>query len=126
MCNFLLIPLLIFAALECAALAVFKLIRQKLGPVSQPQEENGLRKASPVLKGLLERLMLTSGLLLGYPTVLVVFGALKVATRLRDSNDNNISNDYFLVGNLCSLIFVFLACLAVRWWWHFAGVTLAL
>lgn len=56
-----------------------------------------------LLKGLLERAFLFLSLVNGFPHALTVFGALKIATRLRDKDDR-ITNDYFLIGNLISLM----------------------
>lgn len=56
-----------------------------------------------VFKGMLERLVLIIGLLAGYPHVITAFGALKIGTRIKDDS-NKISNDYFLVGNLISIL----------------------
>lgn len=55
-----------------------------------------------VLKGVLERIFITFTLLLGLPQALTVFAALKIATRIKD--DNKVSNDFYLVGNLLSII----------------------
>lgn len=57
-------------------------------------------------KGILERLVLFIGLINGFATVLVVFGALKLGTRLHDEKgpDHVPTNDYFLVGNFLSLL----------------------
>lgn len=59
---------------------------------------------SSVLRGLLERGFLYVTLINALPQSLAFFGALKIATRLKD--DNKISNDYFLVGNLVSVFMV--------------------
>ena len=59
---------------------------------------------SSVLRGALERLFLFIILLVDLPHGLAFFGALKIATRLKD--DDKISNDYFLVGNLTSVLMV--------------------
>ena len=59
---------------------------------------------SSVLRGTLERLFLFIILLVELPQALAFFGALKIATRLKD--DNKISNDYFLTGNLISVLMV--------------------
>jgi len=61
------------------------------------------------VKGLLERLVLFIGLSMGYTSILVLFGALKIGTRISGSKDDNISNDYFLVGNLASVLLVLIA-----------------
>ena len=59
---------------------------------------------SSVCRGALERLFLYIILLVQLPQGLAFFGALKIATRLKD--DDKISNDYFLTGNLISVLFV--------------------
>ncbi|MEM6737518.1 MAG: hypothetical protein AAGC64_11130 [Bacteroidota bacterium] len=59
---------------------------------------------SSVIRGLLERLFLYIILQISLPQGLAFFGALKIATRLKD--DDKISNDYFLVGNLISVLMV--------------------
>lgn len=40
-----------------------------------------------IFKGVLERLILTVGLLLGFPTVLIVFGTLKLGTRFKEQQE---------------------------------------
>lgn len=57
-------------------------------------------------KGVLERLVLFIGLINGFATVLVVFGALKLGTRLHDEKGPNHipTNDYFIVGNFLSIL----------------------
>ena len=56
-----------------------------------------------VFKGVLERLMITISLLAGIPSILIVFGTLKLGTRL--SENKEMKNDYFLVGNLSTILF---------------------
>ncbi|MEX0928544.1 MAG: hypothetical protein WDZ53_03995, partial [Balneolales bacterium] len=62
----------------------------------------------PIAKGIMERITLYVGLVHGFPQIIIAFGAFKIATRLRDNEqeDDRVSNDYFLVGNLISLFFV--------------------
>lgn len=59
---------------------------------------------SSILRGALERLFIYIILLVQLPQGLAFFGALKIATRLKD--DDKISNDYFLTGNLVSVLIV--------------------
>lgn len=59
---------------------------------------------SSVLRGALERFFIYVILLVKLPQGLAFFGALKIATRLKD--DDKISNDYFLTGNLVSVLMV--------------------
>ena len=59
---------------------------------------------SSILRGTLERTFIYISLLVALPQGLAFFGALKIATRLKD--DDKISNDYFLTGNLISVLMV--------------------
>jgi len=61
---------------------------------------------SSVFRGILERGFLLVCLLNELPHGLAFFGALKIATRLKEDDDNKISNDYFLTGNLISVLIV--------------------
>ncbi len=54
-----------------------------------------------VFKGIIERMFIFFSLVYNLPHALTVLGALKIATRIKD--ENKISNDYFLVGNLLSI-----------------------
>lgn len=54
-----------------------------------------------VLKGVFERFFVAYSLYLGYPQVLTLFAALKIATRIKD--ESKISNDYYFIGNLISI-----------------------
>ncbi|MBU3661504.1 MAG: hypothetical protein FGM14_16695 [Flavobacteriales bacterium] len=65
-----------------------------------------------LVKGWVERAFLTYSLLSGYPHTLTLFGALKLGTRLKHSENTStdegkkqeeIYNNYYLVGNLISV-----------------------
>jgi hypothetical protein len=58
-----------------------------------------------ITKGVVERLFIAFALIHDYPTALTFFGALKLATRLKrsDNEDSQPFNDYYLVGNLVSV-----------------------
>lgn len=65
-----------------------------------------------LLKGILERAFLTFGFISGFPQVLIIFGALKLGTRLKRFEDASTVearkkesryNDYYLIGNLLSV-----------------------
>ena len=45
-----------------------------------------------------------TGLRLGFPQILIAFVALKIGTRLHEENECEISNNYFLIGNLISIL----------------------
>jgi hypothetical protein len=59
---------------------------------------------STILKGLLERTFVVVVLVLGLNAALAILGALKIATRIKDE-ENKVSNDFFLIGNLISIMF---------------------
>ena len=84
---------------EIVSFFIFKFIKNKLGP---PQTSPTLKGS--VFRGTFERLVLLIGLLNSYPQILIAFGALKIGTRLHNEKENKISNDYFLVGNLASIL----------------------
>lgn len=67
-----------------------------------------------MLKGALERGCLFFSLFLGFPQMLIAFGALKVGTRLGKDKDSKVSNDYYLIGNLISIFLVFLVFFLCR------------
>ena len=56
-----------------------------------------------VVKGIVERLFLFMALIYGFPQALIAFGALKIGTRFV-KEANKISNDYFYLGNIISLL----------------------
>ena len=89
----------IFLCGELISLAVFALIKKYLGPSND--RKSG--KLSTV-KGTLERLTLFTGLIHGFPQIIIAFSALKLGTRLHEEKELHISNTYFLVGNLTSIL----------------------
>lgn len=86
----------IFCTGELAALPIFQWIRNSFHPGSK-------HTALSITKGLLERLLIFIGLINNFPPVLAFFGAIKIATRLKD-NEDKITNDYFLIGNFVSVL----------------------
>ncbi len=99
----------IFVLGEMLAVPLFRWIRRRFGP-GLTGDSRGARVA--LAKGLLERLFLVIGMMMGYPVVIVALGALKLGTRLKEDQESKISNDYFLIGNLCSLLLALLYVLA--------------
>lgn len=57
-----------------------------------------------ILKGILERIFIVVSLHHNVAQALTLLGALKIATRIKDTEDK-VSNDFFLVGNLMSVLF---------------------
>jgi hypothetical protein len=53
-------------------------------------------------KGVMERFILTIGLIFGFLPILIVFGTIKLGTRFSDKQE--IENDYFLIGNFSSIL----------------------
>lgn len=83
--------------------AVIHVLFYILGRLFGKEDSNKL-DARSVFKGLLERSFLTLSLVVGIQSALILFGALKIATRIKDDT-NKISNDFFLVGNISSVLF---------------------
>ncbi len=96
--NFLYLLLAIYLSSEFLAFWVFLMLRKKF-----MQRGFSIR---PMILGILERLFLYVGLMQGFGQSLILFGALKIGTRLKNEEDK-ISNDYFLVGNIISVLLVF-------------------
>lgn len=60
-----------------------------------------------IAKGTFERIFLTVALIHNLPHALTLFSALKLATRLKHQEaetDHNKFNDYYLIGNLASVM----------------------
>jgi hypothetical protein len=67
-----------------------------------PVDKKLLLLSLSVFKGVMERLIISIGLILGFAPILVVFGTIKLGTRFKDKID--ITNDYFLIGNFSSIL----------------------
>ena len=57
-----------------------------------------------IFKGVLERTFILVSFHFDMTSALTLLGALKIATRIKDTEDK-ISNGFFLVGNLISVLF---------------------
>lgn len=57
-----------------------------------------------VLKGILERMFVVVSFFYAFTSALTLLGALKIATRIKDTEDK-VSNDFFVIGNLISILF---------------------
>lgn len=90
----------------------FKYLKRKFtGENSNEEISNKETRDSPntilgvnisTFKGIMERFIMATCLVIGVTPILIVFGALKIGTRLK-SPDDKIQNDYFLIGNLSSI-----------------------
>jgi hypothetical protein len=93
---------------ELMASVAFYYIRKKF--------EKGTRlQTLSLFKGLLERFAMLLGLVAGLPTIIIFFGAIKLGTRLKEHQDSLVSNDYFLIGNLTSVLFAVFEYLIYKW-----------
>jgi hypothetical protein len=107
-----LLALAVFIPGEIAGLFIFALVKKTIGP-----PRAGLGPVVSVLKGILERAVLVVGLLGGFSQVLIAFGALKIGTRLRADQGSEVSNNYFLVGNLVSMLLAMLYAIITKRVW---------
>ena len=98
------IDIVIIVLCEMGATLVFYLMARW----NEKRESEGkFRRLSwrGLFKGWAERSFLVYALVSGLPQALTLFAALKIATRIKD--DERISNDFYLIGNLVSV------CLAI-------------
>lgn len=112
--------LIVFFVVEVFALFIFSILNFiyiKKGPETpSPKKKN---RIMGMAKGSLERACLFFSLYLGFPQMLIAFGALKVGTKLGIDKDCQISNDYYLVGNLVSIFLAFLTYFLCRDCFHY-------
>ncbi len=94
---------IVFGCGEVAGLIIFWALGRHFTP-----DRSGRPDVGAALKGILERLVLFTALLHGYPQMLIAFGTMKLGTRLHHEQDSEISNSYFLVGNLISILLAML------------------
>jgi len=87
------------ALIELFAILIFKLLARLNGKGSKKGNKVDFRS---VMKGMAERAFIAFALLNQLPHALTVFAALKIATRIKD--DSKISNDFYLLGNLLSIV----------------------
>jgi hypothetical protein len=102
----------VFACQELIAIVLFPLLSRWLGP-----KGNRAWDLMSIFKGNVERLVLFTALIHGYPQMLIAFGAMKLGTRLHDEKDTQISNTYFLVGNLLSIFLAMLSAIITQKNW---------
>lgn len=70
-----------------------------------------------ILKDILERLVLFTVLIHGYPQILIAFAAIKLGTRLHEEQNTEISNTYFLAGNFISILLAMISSIIVKAIW---------
>lgn len=97
-----------YLLMEAFINVIFHFITQWL----KSNTDSRIQRRREIIKGVLERLFIIIGVLIGYPQVIIAFGALKIGTRFQ--KNSKISNDYFLIGNFISLFVSLLFVLYVR------------
>jgi hypothetical protein len=104
---------IIFVIGELVSLVIFAIVKRAMKlPKTSPA-----RKAS-VVTGILERAVMYIGLLHGFPQILIAFGALKICARLHAEKKSKISNTYFLMGNLISILLAILYAIIAQQFWN--------
>ncbi len=105
--NTLLNATIIFTTVEIISnLTVFPILNKIYGMRKQAGE-----KMPPWFKGIIERMCLIIGISLNYPQILIAYGALKIGTKLggqSGSSSDKSYTEYYLVGNLISIMIAFL------------------
>ena len=106
------IALLVFFCQEVVGLIVFPVMNRYLGP-------KGIKAwdVTSILKGILERSVLFTALIHGYPQILIAFAAMKLGTRLHEEQNTEISNTFFLTGNFISILLAMISSIIVKAIW---------
>ena len=104
---------IVFVAQEAVGLVVFPILNHYLG-----QKGGKVWDWKAILKGILERLVLYTALIHGYPHILIAFGAMKLGKRLHTEQESNISNTCFLSGNLIRMLFAIISSVVTKGIWQ--------
>jgi len=103
---------IVFVCGEIVCLLFFPILTHYLGPLNV-----SAWNIKAILKGILERLVLFTALLHDYPQILIAFAAMKLGTRLHHEEGSDISNTYFLLGNLVSILIAIVAAIITKKIW---------
>lgn len=83
---------------------VFKKLKEKYSRLPKAEPEiRILGFSESIFRGIIERLVLYTALYYQFAPILVVFGALKLGTRIKEEKEH-VSNSYFLIGNFTSIL----------------------
>ena len=94
--------ILYWVMIEVFLIIIFYAVSKWLNPKNP--SKNFEEKFTSWLKGFLERLFLAFLLLANFQGgALILFGAIKLGTRLDSDRAKKVSNDYFVVGNFLSI-----------------------
>ena len=105
--------LVVLICQELVGLIVFPVLNKYLGP-----ETSRSWSSKAILKGILERIVLITALIHGYPQMLIAFGAMKLGTRLHEEKGSEISTTYFLLGNFLSILFAMISSIIITKIWQ--------
>ena len=103
---------IVFVCGEIVGLILFPILTHYLGP-----QNISAWDIKAIMKGVIERLVLFTALLHDYPQMLIAFGAMKLGTRLHHEEGSEISNTYFLVGNLLSMFIAIITVIITKRIW---------
>ncbi|WP_237390670.1 hypothetical protein [Fulvivirga sediminis] len=92
--------LIILVIVGCEGVSV--LLFWLLAKINHKGHSSNKVNTGSVVKGMAERAFITFTMINGITQSLTLFAALKIATRIKDE-ENKISNDYYLLGNLLSI-----------------------
>lgn len=118
------IAVMVFILGELLGLFVFFFIKKKYewkrqNEVGEIENEEKSIKVFDIqtFKGILERTVIVIGLIHGFIHAITAFSALKLGTRLAEDQKSHISNDYFLIGNLTSLLLAMVDSIIIKSFW---------
>ena len=106
--------MLVYICQEVVGLIIFPVMNRYLGAKGKKSFDIAL-----ILKGMLERLVLLTALIHGYPQILIAFAAMKLGTRLHEEQNTEITNTYFLTGNLTSILLAMISSIIITAIWKF-------
>ena len=105
--------ILYYVIIEVFLLIIFYAVSKWLDPKNSKKSLG--QKSTSWLKGFLERVFLTFLLLTNFQgSALILFGAIKLGTRLDSDKEAKVNNDYFIVGNFISIAAAVLAFLLFK------------
>jgi len=112
MAKTLIVTALVYAIGEGIGIVLFWILRRLLGS----NDAASTLKFREICKGMLERIVLLTGLIQNLPQIIIAFGALKIGTRLHsESNTQTPTNEFFLIGNLLSILIALIDLAAIRY-----------
>nr|VFK12312.1 MAG: hypothetical protein BECKLPF1236B_GA0070989_103319 [Candidatus Kentron sp. LPFa] len=106
------LALIVFTVQEIIGLVLFLILNHYLGP-----KDGNTWNWAAIFKGILERLVLYISFIHDYPQIVIALSALKLGTRLHSEQSSEISNAYFLVGTLFSMLLAVISAIVTKALW---------